>query len=93
MTQDTGGHPDVHGAMRSILGMSGDQEAGMTLRDYFAAQALRGSVAQFNADDEKDPIWEHIGHFAEWCYVMADAMLKARQVTSSPPPGTAARST
>ena len=43
---------------------------GMTLRDYFAAKALQGMVA--------DP--DHVGmaKIAEWAYLQADAMLKAR---------------
>ena len=54
---------------------------GMTLRDYFAAQALTGAQiwdavingknAQFSASTEK---------LAEVAYAVADAMLKARGV-------------
>lgn len=44
----------------------------MTLRDYFAAQALSGMVRAnhrltFNPEDD-----------AHWCYGIADAMLKER---------------
>lgn len=53
---------------------------GMSLRDYFAAQALAGELA---ADtDRDDPIWRSDIDFevlAERCYRMADAMLKARE--------------
>lgn len=50
------------------------QDAGMTLRDYFAARALAGLLA--NKDRP--------GHFSDqddatYCYSMADAMLKARE--------------
>ena len=44
---------------------------GMTLRDYFAAKAMQGSLA--NDDDINYP-----DKFAEWCYEIADAMLKER---------------
>jgi hypothetical protein len=54
---------------------------GMTLRDYFAAQALTGAQvwdavingknAQFSAGTEK---------LAEVAYAVADAMLKAREL-------------
>lgn len=44
---------------------------GMTLRDYFAAKAMQGELA-------KDPVWLDVNHLAEYCYKIADAMLKAR---------------
>ncbi len=44
---------------------------GMTLRDYFAAKALQGTLAHdARVSDE--------GVVARWCYQMADAMLDAR---------------
>ena len=48
-----------------------DYHTGITLRDYFAAKALQGMVA--------DP--DHVGmaKIAEWAYLQADAMLKARE--------------
>ena len=46
---------------------------GMTLRDYFAAAALQGLMAQYDPEDEL----EH--HIAKWSYSIADAMLKARE--------------
>lgn len=45
---------------------------GMTLRDYFAAKAMQGSLA------EGSEIYKP-SDFAEWCYAMADAMLAARE--------------
>ena len=46
---------------------------GMTLRDYFAAKAMQGFMANksnpMHYDPEKD---------ASWAYMIADAMLKAR---------------
>lgn len=47
---------------------------GMTLRDYFAAKAMQGMLANqhcFQASDEQ--------MFARDSYVLADAMLKARE--------------
>ena len=45
-------------------------EPGMTLRDYFAGQALNGVLA--GAENIR-PV-----EMSEFCYKMADAMLKAR---------------
>jgi len=46
---------------------------GMTLRDYFAAKAMQGQLSRPSAGylPEKD--------HAEYAYMMADAMLKARE--------------
>lgn len=51
----------------------GEPFQGMTLRDYFAAKAMQGMLAEngggaFTNDD-----------VAEWAYHLADAMLKARE--------------
>lgn len=46
---------------------------GPTLRDYFAAAALQGMMAEYDPEDEL----EH--HIAKWSYKAADAMLKARE--------------
>ena len=57
--------------------LSGDwsqiKEKGMTLRDYFAARAVQGQLSRPSAGylTEKD--------HAEYAYMMADAMLKARE--------------
>ena len=51
----------------------GSGYAGMTMRDYFAAAALQGMMAQFDPENEL----EH--HIAKWSYKAADAMLKARE--------------
>ena len=49
------------------------QQCGMSLRDYFAAAALQGMMAEYDPEDEL----EH--HIAKWSYKAADAMLKARE--------------
>ena len=53
-------------------------EYGMSLRDYFAGQALAGLLTQL-AEDEFGP-----GHFAKASYEMADAMLAARNKEVAP---------
>ncbi|WNO06000.1 hypothetical protein [Rhodoferax mekongensis] len=50
------------------------REDGMTLRDYFAGEALSGLVASCTNDQEVTPRLA-----AKWCYEMADAMLEARK--------------
>jgi hypothetical protein len=47
---------------------------GMTLRDYFAAKAMQGSIAGTPHNVDIEPT-----ELATWCYIMADRMLKARQ--------------
>jgi len=47
------------------------QDAGMTLRDYFAAKA----IIAYHADGEFSPCED----VANWCYRLADAMLEARE--------------
>ncbi len=51
-------------------------QGGMTLRDYFAAQALAGICANMNCNPTRLPHFENI---AEDAYKMADAMLKERE--------------
>jgi hypothetical protein len=53
------------------------QNDGMTLRDYFAAQALQGAISHglFNAAKAEQSYAEYLSSLA---YVYADAMLKAR---------------
>ena len=46
---------------------------GMTLRDYFAAKAMQGSIAGTPHNVDIEPT-----ELATWCYIMADRMLKAR---------------
>lgn len=46
---------------------------GMTLRDYFAAKAMQGAMAN-------PEVKETARARSEWAYEIADAMLKAREV-------------
>ena len=56
-----------------IDGFTERKNNGMTLRDYFAAAALQGMMAEYDPEDEL----EH--HIAKWSYKAADAMIKARE--------------
>lgn len=50
------------------------QSGGMTLRDYFAAKAMHGLIAQ----SQGTAYSSHVAVGAEYAYRMADAMLRAR---------------
>lgn len=50
-----------------------DGHSGMSLRDYFAAKAMQGSLASMVEGQEFAPAMG-----AEWSYKVADAMLAAR---------------
>ena len=54
------------------------KQQGMTLRDYFAAQALQGAIAHgfFNAAKANQSYAEYLSSIA---YIYADAMLKVRE--------------
>jgi hypothetical protein len=71
--KDTGGpafpvHPDMAAQLGCVPSSS---DAGMTLRDYFAAKAMQGMMV-----DVEQPRCDYIAGAA---YKMADAMLKARE--------------
>ena len=51
----------------------GDPNQGMTLRDYFAAKAMQGFMA-----NKSNPMHFQPEADASWAYSIADAMLKAR---------------
>ncbi len=50
-----------------------DPQKGMTLRDYFAAKAMQGFMA-----NKSNPMHYQPETDAQWAYMIADAMLKAR---------------
>jgi hypothetical protein len=60
----------------SAWGMEG--KPGMSLRDWFAGQALAGMLPSLKAPDEKALISEALPLAARLAYVTADAMLAAR---------------
>lgn len=67
---------DVCGPYGHQDGNSTWQFPGMTLRDYFAAKAMQGDCVrnEWGKNDLED--------LASWAYLVADAMLKAREVQS-----------
>jgi hypothetical protein len=50
----------------------------MTLRDYFAGQALAGGLEQGVEDDMNLDWWHNTHKIAKRAYAIADAMMKAR---------------
>jgi hypothetical protein len=61
-------------AFPAPAGVSHITEQGMTLRDYFAAQAMTGLLTAELVGEYSNE------HVAEISYRIADAMLKAREV-------------
>lgn len=57
-----------------IVGQWGVTEQGMTLRDYFAAKAMQGFMA-----NKSNPMRFQPEDDANWAYSIADAMLAARE--------------
>lgn len=55
---------------------------GMSLRDYFAAQAMCALLTN-NSDDAEDRVRNAADLIASRAYVMADAMIKARDVIAT----------
>ena len=64
-------HPDMAAQLGCVPSQS---DAGMTLRDYFAAKAMQALITAPNVR----PMIED-GEVSWWAYKMADAMLKARE--------------
>jgi hypothetical protein len=73
-------------AFPAPAGVSHITEQGMTLRDYFAAKALQGMLANAGPYDpewaEDSPGHKHAWLIANLCYAYADEMLKARDGTT-----------
>jgi hypothetical protein len=64
-------HPDMAAQLGCVPSQS---DAGMSLRDYFAAKAMQALITAPNVR----PMIED-GEVSWWAYKMADAMLKARE--------------
>jgi len=62
--------------------LNGFIERGMTLRDYFAGQALVGLLASQHINPHDYPLKRAAEISAEKSYAMADAMLEARGWTA-----------
>ena len=57
----------------------GDPQAGMTLRDYFAAKAMQAMLGAAASSTGKDDDFKQIAQsLSEMSYFVADAMLRAR---------------
>ena len=65
-----GYHPDGNSA----------DHFGMTLRDWFAGQALQGWLASFGPDQVHPVATDIENSVAKQAYQMADAMIAAREV-------------
>ena len=52
----------------------------MSLRDYFAGQALAGDLEQGHEDEMNFDWWHSPTKIAKRAYAIADAMLKARDL-------------
>lgn len=63
---------------------NGDVWGGMALRDYFAAQALASAFVR-HREFGGATYQEQCRETAESCYLMADAMLKARTIPMPAP--------
>jgi len=68
-------HPDAHKCSDAECAML----SGMSLRDYFAAKAMQGLIAQSNGT----ALGSRPGAGAKFAYEMADAMMREREGTSS----------
>ena len=69
--------PRHYGTSFSADRETSNWHGGMSLRDYFAGQALAGFCAHLKHDGDDGPIWNPEG-VVLGCYTLADAMLKAR---------------
>jgi hypothetical protein len=62
---------------------SSEHEWGMTLRDYFAGQALVGILANGHSGAFFDEDGKQVGDTGSYAYEIADSMLKARNQCDS----------
>jgi hypothetical protein len=70
-TKTTGGP-----AFPNQYGLNFSEKQGMTLRDYFAAQAMNGMIAMRQSSPNHS---DAIIAIAKYAYEQADEMLKARE--------------
>lgn len=76
--KDTGGNAFPYSGVHSFQGRGGItvDDRGMSLRDYFAAKAMQGMLSNPGMWDLLNE--RHAQLVAKDAYIMADAMLKAR---------------
>ena len=65
---------------KQVMEKSGAGENGVQLRDYFAAKAMQGLLANGDADEDVDD-WDWPEAVASNAYAMADAMLRTREAS------------
>lgn len=75
-TKNTGGPAFPGNQYSDCLTPSGYSE-GLSLRDYFAAKAMQGIFGSGLAQPERQ---QHFDNIAVDAYLMADAMLKEREI-------------
>ena len=73
-TINDGGPAFPFGQISEVTGqpVNGFYDSGMSLRDYFAAKAMQGALAN-------PEVKETAGSRSEWAYEIADAMLAQRE--------------
>lgn len=78
MSKETGGKafPGIKKTEKTRFGEFDRTEEGMTLRDYFAAKAMQGFMA-----NKDRPMTFHPDDDAAYAYAIADAMLRAREAS------------
>jgi hypothetical protein len=80
--RDDGGPAFAHAGSEDIQGYGVKSQSGMTLRDYFAAKAMQswvGAALRAKDGDESPGLSDFtMDWIADYSYVMADAMLRAR---------------
>jgi hypothetical protein len=76
MSKDTGGAAFPFGQISEVTGqpINGYFDPGMTLRDYFAGQALPALIAKFEVNRDYKYVIQH-------AYGLADLMIAARGKT------------
>lgn len=81
MSKETGGPAFPHEYDRSdnVGGTYREVESGLTIRDYFAAKALSGWLASYPESSSHPIVAGNADVVAKHSYMMADAMLKARE--------------
>lgn len=62
------------GPVYPVADLSRTQECGLTIRDWFAGQALAGYLAATVGERARD----NPSILAEWCYQNADSMIEER---------------
>ena len=82
MTKNDGGpaYPVNYDANTDSFGRTYEGFSGMSLRDWFAGQALKGLLAEC-ANPNSFGSWNMLDGIADKAWEAADAMLKARNKT------------